>query len=100
MSLQYELTAIVRDEIGMNEHFASQVAEALMRGLRKKLGGQEVYIPVHDRRARDEAIRAEFNGRNQAEICRRYRISRSRLYQIVDPTNCPVFPGKTGHPTR
>ena len=27
--LQYEMTAIVREEIGMTEHFASQIAEAI-----------------------------------------------------------------------
>lgn len=100
MALQYELTAIVRDEIGMNEHFASQIAEALMRGLRKKFGGGQVYIPVQDRPARDAAIRSEFNGRNHAEVCRRHRISRTRLYEIVSRSNCPVFQEKTGRPTR
>lgn len=83
VALLYEMTAIVREEIGMNELFAAQIAEAITRGLRKKLGGAEIYIPAPDRRARDAAIRCEFNGTNRDEICRKYHISKSRLYQIV-----------------
>lgn len=99
IALQFELTSIVRDEIGMNEHFASQIAEALLRGLRRRMGGQEIYIPAQDLRVRDRAIRAEFNGRNRDELCRRYEVSRTRLYEIVSRTeDCPVFPEETGRP--
>jgi Mor family transcriptional regulator len=99
IALQYEITKIVREEIGMNEHFASQIAEALMRGLRRTLGGQEIYIPSQDLRRRDQAIRDEFNGRNRDELCRRYGIGRTRLYEIVSRgKEIPLFPEETGLP--
>lgn len=82
-SLHNELTAIVREEIGLNESLASQFALLILRGIRQRLGGQELYIPTEDRAPRDAAIRAEFNGRNRDEICRKYGISRSGLYKIL-----------------
>jgi len=83
VGLQYELTAIVREEIGFNELFASQIAQALMHGLSKKLGGQDVYIPAPSKSERDNQIKAEFNGRNKEEVCKKFKISPRRLYQIV-----------------
>lgn len=81
--LESEFTAIVREEVGMHEAFASQVARALVRGLRKRMPAQQLYIPAPDKAERDAAIRREFNGRNAEEVMRRYDIGRRRLYQIV-----------------
>lgn len=77
------MTAVVSEEIGFHQMFADQIAQALVTGLRRRLGGQEIYIPAADKVARDERIRAEFNGRNRDEICEREGISKTRLYQIV-----------------
>lgn len=82
-ALHDELTIIVREETGLNEGFASQFAARILDGLRKRLGGKEVYIPAEDRQARDAAIRADYNGRNRQEVCRKYGISRTRLYEII-----------------
>ena len=81
--LQYEVTAIVREEIGMTEHFASQIAEAIVRGLRKRFSAQEVYIPAPSKTERNAAVRREFNGQNRDAICRKFGISRTTLYEIV-----------------
>jgi Mor family transcriptional regulator len=78
-----EMSVIVREEIGFTDHFAEQIAAALTRGLRRRLGGQEIYIPAEDKSTRDESIRAEFNGRNRDQIMHKYGISKSRLYEIV-----------------
>ncbi len=83
IELLNELTAIVAEEVGYNPRFADQIAQAIVTGLRRRLGGQEIYIPAADKAARDERIRAEFNGRNRDEICAREGISKTRLYQIV-----------------
>lgn len=81
--LQSEFAAIVREEIGMHEVFATQIAAAIVRGMRQRYGSQRIYIPSPDRGERDQAIRREFHGSNASEVCRRYSISRSRLYQIA-----------------
>lgn len=82
--LHSELTGIVRREIGMNEHFASAHASAILRGLCESLGGREVYIPAPNRSERNAAIRCEFNGTNVEEVCLKHGISRARVYQIVN----------------
>jgi Mor family transcriptional regulator len=90
IQLHREFVEIVREEIGMNERFANDVASALVRGMRKRYGGQTlgrrgaIYVPAPDKTERNTAIRAEFNGTNAAQVCTRYQISRSRLYQIVN----------------
>jgi len=72
----------VREEIGMNEQLATVFAQALVRGLRRQLGGQEIYIPP-SKSERDLAIRREFNGANIEELMRRHNLSRTRIYEIV-----------------
>lgn len=83
IELLNEMTSIVQEEIGFHRFFAEQISQAIVIGLRRRLGGQEIYIPAADKVARDERIRAEFNGRNRDEICARESISKTRLYQIV-----------------
>lgn len=81
--LTLEITTIVQDEIGFNKHFASQIAEALVRGIRKRLGGQSFYIPAPDKSARDKKIKEEFNGTNIDEVCEKYNVSKTSVYRIV-----------------
>lgn len=83
MLLESEFTEIVRAEIGMHEQFASQIARAIVRGLRRTHGARRIYIPGVDRSERDAAIRAKFNGANAAEVMREFNVSRSRLYEIA-----------------
>lgn len=82
--LEAEMTEIVRSEIGMHEAFASQVARAIVQGLRRVHGARRIYIPGVDKEERNRAIRADFNGRNHAHVMSKYNISRSRLYEIIN----------------
>jgi len=70
-------------ELGHTEHSARDMARALFGGLQRLRGGMEHYIPAEDRELRDAAIRAEFNGRNRDEVCRKFGIGKSQLYAIV-----------------
>lgn len=81
--LHSDFTEIVRSEVGMNEHFASDIAAAIVRGLCARLGGAALYIPAEDKRERNAAICAEFNGQNAEAVMRRYGVGRTRLYEIV-----------------
>ncbi|WP_223879292.1 Mor transcription activator family protein [Chitinimonas arctica] len=83
VSLLYDITAILREDIGLTEQLATPWALALVEGMCKRMGGEKRYIPGVDRTARDLAIRQEFNGQNRDLVCKKYGISRSRLYQIV-----------------
>ncbi|HYF17698.1 MAG TPA: Mor transcription activator family protein [Ramlibacter sp.] len=82
--LQMEFTEIVREEIGYKEDFASQIASAVLRGLRRRRGGEELYVPAADRSERDAAIRREFNGTNLLEVCRRHGVSKSTVYRVCE----------------
>lgn len=81
--LHYLLTAALVRKFGMGEVAASVLAMEVSHGLRDVGGGNEIYIPAPDKRARDEAIRAEFNGRNGVEIMAKYGISKASLYRVL-----------------
>lgn len=83
VALLYEVTAIVREETGLSEALASHFAAAITRGLRKRLGGAEFYIPAQDKAERDAALRAEFNGRNLDDLCKKYDITQRQGYRII-----------------
>lgn len=83
VQLEHDIISIVREEIGMHEQLATVFAQALVRGLRRRLGGSEIYIPASDRSGRDEAIRSSFNGSNVMELSKMFGLSRSRIYEIL-----------------
>lgn len=86
ITLLYIITAALQHEMGMPERDASRIAEGMLRWMAPQVGGDVLYCPktlASDRIARDEAIRREFNGRNREEVCQRYGVSKSRLYQII-----------------
>lgn len=83
VELLHEFTVIVQEETGLKDLFAAQVAEAILRGLRRRRGGEEVYIPAEDRSARDDAIRRAYNGRNMEEVMARYGVSRATVYRAA-----------------
>lgn len=66
---------------------AADLARAIARAA-AKLGhaGSEYYLPaLHSmtRTERNDAIRREFNGRNLADVCRKYGVHRATVYRIV-----------------
>lgn len=83
VQLERDFLAIVREEIGMHEGLAGMFARALVDGLRRRLGGQDLYIPAPDRSERDAAIRREFCGSNIEELMKRHGLSRTRIYEIA-----------------
>jgi Mor family transcriptional regulator len=81
--LRREINAIVREEIGMVEMLAAPFADALLVGIRKRMGGREVYIPAPDKASRDEQIRAMFNGRNLPEVMRHFGVCKATVYKAI-----------------
>ena len=82
VQLQHDFVEIVREEIGMNEALASVFASAVVRGLRRRMGGSDLYIPSPDLTDRDAGIRREFDGKNLAYIMAKYGVKRSSVYAI------------------
>ncbi|WP_426307806.1 Mor transcription activator family protein [Acidovorax facilis] len=100
VQLERDFLTIVREDIGMNEGFAGLFARALVDGLRRRLGGQELYIPAPDRSERDAGIRREFDGTpdSLARIQKRTGLSRTRIYEICarGQAKNPALPLETG----
>lgn len=81
--LQRDMKEILKAEVGLLDEFAESIADALVRGWRKRCGKQSIYIPGSvDYATRDAEIRRRFNGTNHAELCKEFDISRPRLYAI------------------
>jgi len=55
-----------------------------VKNIQKSLGGCEVYIPVNDVSTRNKEILMMYNGRNHAEVCRKYSISLRTLYRVIN----------------
>lgn len=87
VSLVYEITAAIQEEVGMAEGFASQIAEAITRGIRRRLGGNHIYVPkfngMQEKRERDALIKREFNGANLGELMKRHGLSKTQIYEIA-----------------
>lgn len=83
LQLERDFIEIVRNEIGMHEALASPFAQALVRGLRRRLGGSELWIPAPSKEERNAAIRREFNGKNLEEVCRRHGVSSTTVYRVA-----------------
>jgi Mor family transcriptional regulator len=81
--LRAELTDVVVQQLGIKGPEAIVTAEALLRGLMTRLGGQGIYIPAPPRSERNAAILGDFKGNNAAEVCTKHGISRRTLYRIL-----------------
>jgi Mor family transcriptional regulator len=78
-------TKLLEATPGLTPEKASRIALDTVDHIRFHWGGSMIYIPTKvplDMQRRDEAIFAEFNGRNWREICKKWGISRGHIYQI------------------
>ena len=86
-SLPEVLTQALQAAGEMDEAAAGELARRIVRwGAKNGFARSEYYWPIAasaDRKARNVAIRAEFNGRNLREICRRYGVSVATVYRAV-----------------
>lgn len=70
----------------IEEATASTIAMNTAEKIRTNFGGSMLYIPKgldFDNTQRNQKIISEFNGKNHAELCKRYKISLQWLYKIL-----------------
>lgn len=79
---EQEMTEILKERLAVQGLWATAMAREIVEGLRARLGGDDIYVPAPDRRARNSRIRALFNGRNVDELCSIFGLSRSTIYLI------------------
>lgn len=89
IQLHREMVSILREYVGMTDDLANAFAAPIVRGMRELYGGQtmgrkgSIYVPAPSKAERNASIRAEFIGTNADEICRKYGIGKTRMYEIV-----------------
>ncbi len=90
VQLEYDIVEIARQELGMHEREAYEIARVLVQGLRQRYGGvrlghRGLYIPAPSKLERNEQIRREFNGTNHNAVMKKHSIKRTQLYAILKP---------------
>ncbi len=92
--LKQQMERIVMEFLGLNASLAAPFADTLVDGMRKRMGGNRVYIPAAktklsieaERAKRDREIADMFNGRNHSDVMKHFNISRRSVYRAVQRT--------------
>lgn len=81
---QSDLQAAIEKSLILNPGQGETLTREIFKNLQMNLGGVCIYIPVQSSiRLRNQDIKAKFNGRNHAEICKQHNISLRTLYRII-----------------
>lgn len=89
--LRQELEQIVMDWTGLRPDLAAPMANAILQGMRERLGGRRLYVPAPRTREAERAMREErdqqmlamFTGANLAEVMRHFGVSRRTVYNAL-----------------
>ena len=93
--LTTRVVQVIRDRTGLHEQFARPIAVEIIETFRCQVepdlignllsteyGGERVYVPTRDPDL-FRKVATEFDGRNRAELCAKYGISRSTFYNFL-----------------
>lgn len=89
-NLRRKIVATIGKRIAESEALTALLADLIVIALRDMAGGSEIYIPAPDKNLRDEEIVRKFNGRNVKELAREFRLSRRRIYGILESRRKPT----------
>lgn len=72
----------------LDQETTARIARVVLAGLQRRHGGSKLYVPVDYSRAYPltEILQAYAHGDSPRAICRRYRISRSMFYRLLNST--------------
>jgi Mor family transcriptional regulator len=70
----------------LDQRKAERVAEIVLAGMRRRYGGKELYIPAPttSEYPRDDILRAYAKNEPVRSICKRYGISTSTFYRLLN----------------
>jgi len=68
---------------GLSDNEAAAISQLVDCRVREKLGGDTVWVAKMNKAARNQLIRAEWNGNNLGHIMDKYSIHRSTFYRII-----------------
>lgn len=83
LQLVYEVADIMRIDGKEEEPRASVLAQIVVDGLRRRVGGASIYLLAPSRKQRNIAIRKKFNGGNLKEVCVEFNVSPATVYRIA-----------------
>lgn len=82
--LQCEIADALCKEAGFFPGDSVSIAAKVVEYLRKRIGGQEIYIPAESKNGRNASIYEMYNGRNSQEVMKKFGLkSRASLHYIV-----------------
>ncbi len=82
IAIRNDVVRMIREAFGLHEIEAVAIANEIAVSVTRRISG--VHIPAQEiKRARNEAIIRDFNGRNHTELARRYNVSKRRVYEIL-----------------
>lgn len=73
----------LRDECCIKEPFASFIASGLVEEQRRRAGDAWLWQVGVSKEERNAAIRAEFNGTNLKDVCRKHQVSPATVYRVT-----------------
>lgn len=84
LQMRMRIVRVIRESTGLLEQFAVPIANEVLQVVERDIDGQALSRTDGELQAqRDRLVRAEFNGRNRAEVCRRHGISKATFYRII-----------------
>lgn len=84
--LEDQTAACLMVELKIDRRQAASVAKKVARHITGNWGGQLIYIPKNllgQISERDEQLYKEFDGRNHAQLSRKYNLTVQQVYRIV-----------------
>lgn len=84
--LEDQTAACLMGELKLERSKAAAVAKKVARHITQNWGGQIIYIPKNllgQISERDIQIYREFNGKNHAQLSRKYNLTVQQVYRIV-----------------
>lgn len=81
-----ELHGVLNNELKKNKIEQDGLALKMVLSIGNYMGGMQVYLPRGDKlqqQLRDMEIYEQFNGRNIAQLTKRYHLTNKRIYEII-----------------
>ena len=80
-ALRSDIVREIREQTGAPESEAFKIASKIMQAMHSRFRGERFYVSAA--KPSDADLLEAFDGRNHAQVCRRFMISRSTLYRAI-----------------
>jgi Mor family transcriptional regulator len=84
--LASQCSAVIHERLGLDAVKADEIGRETAERMSFIWGGQNVYFPkglIYQLSIRDRQIFDEFNGKNHADLARKYKVSLQWIYKLI-----------------